>query len=328
MRKQLILIILLIGSLPTLAQTGKSTFDFISALPNGARATALGGTNVSLIENDLNLIYQNPAFLGQEMDKGLSLNYSSYIADIGLGSATFAKALGERSAWGVGAYYTNYGDLIKTDESGAQMGDLSAKDICANVFFSRDLSEYLRGGVAAKFIYSDYDHNTAYALAVDLGISYYNRDHNFSFGIVGKNLGRQIKSYEDVINPLPWDIQMGFTKQLALAPIRFSVTGVHLKKWQFRDAQGEKDAFFKTFAKHLVFGVDFIPTDSFWVSLGYNPKRGYDMNLEEGNRMAGFSAGAGLNIKAFSFGFAVAQYHPGATSLVFNVSTFLGNPGL
>ena len=154
MRKIITLYFSVLCTFPLLAQEGKSVFDFLQ-LPTSVRATALGGTNVSIIENDLSLVFQNPAFLGQEMDLSLSAGYLSYVADIGVGNVAFAKALGQRSAWGVGFVYANYGKMLETTSDQSILGDLNASDICGNIFFSRDLTDKIRGGVAAKFIYSN-----------------------------------------------------------------------------------------------------------------------------------------------------------------------------
>jgi len=314
------LVLLFTLSLP--AQEGKTTFDFLQ-LPNSVRASALGGTNVSLVENDLSLIYQNPAFLGQEMDMTFSASYLSYIADISIGNVAFAKALGERSAFGAGFIFSNYGKMLETTEEHKIIGDLNAADICGNIFFSRDLTEKIRGGVTAKFIYSNYANNTAFGLGVDLGLSYYDRDRNLSFGLTGKNLGRQIKSYEEETADLPWDIQFGISQKLEHAPVRYSITGVHLKQWQLYNLEGEKDPFTTNLLKHLVFGVEFLISNNFWAGVGYNAKRGSDFHLSEGNKFSGFTIGAGLTVKSFAFGCSVGQYHPSATSFMFTVSTSL-----
>ena len=327
MRKLLFLFFILLYSISLIGQESKSAFDFL-LLPNSARASALGGNNVSLIENDLSLIYQNPAFLGQEMDKTVSLSYLSYIGDIGAGSATYAKAIGERSAWGIGACYTNYGNMLETTEDNVILGNLNASDICGQLFFSSDLTEKIRGGVSAKLIYSNYAHYTSVGLGVDLGISYYDPEKDFSFGITGKNIGRQLKAYEEELSGLPWDIQVGISKRLAHAPIRFSLTGVHLKQWQFYNLENQKDPFFTNLLKHVVIGVEAIPSDNLWIAIGYNIKRGADLKLTEGNRMAGFSIGAGMRVKQFSFGCSVAQYHPSATSFMINISNFFGSSQL
>jgi hypothetical protein len=305
-----------------MSQGGKSTFDFLQ-LPTSVRAAALGGTNVSIVENDLSLIFQNPAFLGPEMDLTFSGGYLSYISDIGVGNIAFAKAMDERSAWGLGFTYTNYGKMQETTTDQSIIGELNAADICGNIFFSRDLTEKIRGGVAAKFIYSNYANNTAIGLGVDLGLSYYNKDKNLSIGLTGKNLGRQVKAYEAELADLPWEIQFGLSQKLAHAPIRYSITAVELNRWKTYDMQNEKDAFATTLLKHFVFGVEFLLSDNFWVGLGYNTKRSADLHLSEGNQWAGFSIGAGLKVKAFAFGCSVGKYHPSTTSFMLNISTSL-----
>ena len=323
MRKIITLYFSLISTFPLMAQEGKSTFDFLQ-LPSSVRAAALGENNVSIIENDLSLIFQNPAFLGHEMDLSFSAGYLSYIADIGTGAVAFAKALGERSTFGVGFIYTNYGKMMETTGDMTILnGDMNASDICWNIFFSRDLTDKIRGGVAAKFIYSDYASNTAIGVGVDLGLSYYNSEKQLSIGLVGKNLGRQIKAYETELANLPWDIQLGISQKLTHAPIRYSITAVHLHKWQFYNLQEEKDAFATNLIKHLVFGVEFLLSDNFWFGVGYNAKRAADLHLSEGNKLSGFSIGAGLKVKAFAFGCSVGHYHPSATSFMINVSTSL-----
>jgi len=326
MRKIFILCFLILSNLLVYAQEGNSAFTYL-LLPNSARAAALGGTNISIIENDLSLIYQNPSFLGQEMDKTINLNYLSYVGDIKAGSATFAKALGEKSAWGIGFNYFNYNNMLETTKNDEILGDLSASDICGNIFFSSDLTESIRGGITGKFVYSNYWNNTAIGLGVDLGISYYNRDKDLSIGLVGKNLGRQVKAYEEELLNLPWDIQLGFSQRLGHAPIRYSVTAVNLARWKSYDLQGKREPFSKAFFKHFIFGVEILPTENFWIAAGYNVKRGSDMSLTvndgNGNTFGGFSAGAGLKVKSFSIGCSVAKYHPAATSFMISISTSL-----
>lgn len=322
MRKIIALYLLFLCTFPALAQEGKSTFDFMQ-LPTSVRAAALGGTNVSLIANDVSLIYQNPAFLGQEMDMSFSAGYLSYIADVSMGNVTFTKALGERSAWGVGVIYTNYGKMLETTDANEILGDLKASDICGNIFFSRDLTDKIRGGVTAKFVYSNYAYNTAIGLGVDLGLSYYNKDKNLSIGLVGKNIGRQIKSYETELASMPWDIQFGLSQKLTHAPIRYSITVAGLNQWQYYNQQEDKDPFATTLLKHFIFGVEFLLTDNFWVGLGYNVKRSSDLHLSQGNNFVGFSVGAGLKVKAFAFGCSIGQYNHSATSFMLNISTSL-----
>lgn len=311
------------------AQTGDKVFSFLS-LPLSARANALGGFNVSLVERDPSLILQNPALLGAEMDKMVNLNYLNYISDINGGSAVFTKAINDVSAWGVGASFFSMGNLKGMTEDGISTGTFSAKDVALMGFYSHNLSERWRGGATFKFIYSGIEEYSSVGLAVDAGLSYYNSETNFSFGLALKNIGAQLKSYNDERQKMPWDIQMGISKRMTHAPIRFSLNAIYLNKWNFdyvdeSNQDYTKDKFFKTFIKHLVFGVDWVPSDNFWIGVGYNPKNAIDMKLKGGNALAGFTGGAGVRIKMFEVGASMAKYHPSALSFMLSISTTIGD---
>ena len=53
------------------AQDGTSAFQFLK-LPFSAHASALGGENISIIEDDLTMAVQNPALLSCVADKTLN----------------------------------------------------------------------------------------------------------------------------------------------------------------------------------------------------------------------------------------------------------------
>ena len=327
MRNSLLMLLftLVAGSLH--AQEGEEVFTFLR-FPSSSRANALGGHTVSLIETDPSLIFHNPALLGGEMDQMVNLNYMNYIADINVASALYVKAIAERSTIALGAHYINYGQFDETSVGNELIGRFSANDICLNGFYAYDLTDFLRGGVTLKFLYSSLEKYTSIGLGVDVGLSYYNPDKGFSGGFTLKNMGAQLKAYNEDRLRLPWDVQIGFTKKMNHAPFRLSVTGMYLNKWKFSSVDGVnkvEDSFVKTLSKHLVFGVDFIPTQNFWLGVGFNPKANADMKLQNGNKLGGFSMGAGVKVNRFDVGVSVARYHPSATSLMLSFSMFLGD---
>lgn len=311
------------------AQVGDGVFNFLR-YPTSTRANALGGHTVSLIERDPSLIFHNPSLLGGEMDQMINLNYMNYYGGINIGSAVFAKATGERGAWAVGATFIDYGTVKETTVDNQVIGEFSMKDISVNAFYSYDLSDRWRGGLSLKFLYSSLADFTSIGLAADVGLSYYDPDKEFSFGFTIKNAGAQLKAYNEDREKLPWDIQMGITKKMDHAPIRFSLTAMYLNRWKFDyiDATNTEvdadDNFAESLFKHFVIGVDFIPSDNFWVGVGFNPKAKMDMKLQGGgNGLGGFSVGAGLHVSKFDVGASVARYHPSATSLMISISTSL-----
>ncbi len=317
-------LICIVSTFGAKAQDGEKVFRFLD-LPNSVRSDALGGTNVSAIENDISLVFQNPAALGKEMDMNANVNFMSYIADVKVGSAIFGKSIREANSFAVGVNYIDYGSFKETNENNEELGSFGAKDIVVNGIYSHMLTNRLRGGVTTKFISSTYADYSSIAIGFDVGLSYYNEDREFSAGLVLKNIGSQLSSYNDKRVSLPWDINIGISKKLRNAPIRFSITGVYLTQWNFSrvdEANGidsSDDNFAKTLFKHAIFGIDIIPSQNFWIGIGYNPKVHYDLKLQEGNKFGGLNAGAGIKIQKFSIGFSLAKYHPSATSFHFSL---------
>jgi hypothetical protein len=311
-----------------LAQEGSEVFSFLR-FPTSSHANALGGHTVSLIERDPSLIFHNPALLGGEMDGMVNLNYMNYIADINAGSAIYTKNFRERSAWGIGAVYFNYGTMKEVSAENIILGNFSPMNLSVNAFYSHDLSDKWRGGVSFKMLYSHFAEYSSFGLAVDAGLSYFDPEKELSFGIVLKNMGAQLKAYDTRREKLPWDIQLGLTKKMDHAPLRISVTAMYLNRWKFNyiddglNKMELDDSFVQTLAKHLVFGVDFIPSGNFWLGAGFNPKVNMDMKLKSGNGLGGFSVGGGFKVSGFDVSASIARYHPSALALMLSISTSL-----
>ncbi|MBO5720116.1 MAG: type IX secretion system protein PorQ, partial [Bacteroidales bacterium] len=225
------------------AQEGKSAFDFLN-LPVSSHANSLGGNNISIIEEDVSMVRYNPALLGPEMDMIIDLNYMRYMAATNSAGAIFAKAAGDRGAWSAGLQYVGYGNLKEADATGNILGTFSAKDMVISGGYAHDFGARWRGGVQAKFIYSSYAEYSSLALAVDVGLNYYNSDNQFSMSLVFKNLGGQLKRFTENHERLPWDIQFGFSKTMRSVPIRWSVTVDHLSKWRLPYAKPKTDEFY------------------------------------------------------------------------------------
>ena len=303
------------------AQESNSVFNFLE-LPVSARSTALGGSNISLIADDASLVFANPALLSSVSDKTLSLNFMTYLQGCNVGSAAFTKLAGERGTWGVTAQYANYGKMDETTADRTVVGSFTAMDLALSGMYAYNLSDHWAGGAAGKFIYSRYADYTSVALAVDLGLNYYNGDNDFSFSIVAKNMGGQVKAFGDHHEKLPFSLQAGFTKRLAHAPFRLSVTAIDLTRWDKKDyyVSGEEISTGQLLMNHLAIGVDFLPTDYLYLSLGYNFRKANEMKAAGSSHAAGLCAGGGLSLRRFSFGLAYAQYHLSAPSLVFNAA--------
>ena len=316
-----LLLLVPFASLLVAAQESGSVFNFLN-LPVSSHSTALGGKNISLVEDDISLAMQNPALLTGVSDKTIGFSFMTYMQGCNTGAAAYGQQVGKRGNWGVHARFVSYGSTKETLLTGEEVGSFSPLDLCIAGQYSHLLGERWAGGVTAKFIYSHYGAYTSCALATDLGLNYYDEDADFSFSIAARNLGGQIKRFGNERDRLPADLEMGFTKSLGHAPIRISLTMVDLTRWTSDDyfTTGKKLKAGSIFINHFVLGAEWLIGRQFYVGMGYNFRRGYEMTAAGSSHAAGLSFGGGVNLKRIKFGLAYAKYHVSAPTLAFTLA--------
>ncbi len=305
------------------AQDAGAAFQFLQ-LPVSSHAAALGGDNITIAEDDAELSYHNPALLTNASGRMLSLSYMNYLQRTNTVGAGYTMELGERSILGLKAQYLDFGTMKNTDAEGNVIGNFSAKDMVLMGTYSFDFSERLTGGVSGKFIYSNYEQVYSLALGVDLGLNYYNADNMFSVSLVARNLGGQVKSFDETQEPLPFNLLVGVSKGFSHAPIRLSLTLTDLHKWQVEDFYNSSDdSWGDILLKHFIVGADIFPTSYTYVSLGYNLLLRSELKSGVKRSIEGLSAGAGLQVKKIKVGVSYGKYHVAASSLMMNFAIVL-----
>ena len=304
-----------------MAQESNSVFNFLT-MPVSSHATALGGKHISLIEDDASLIFGNPALLSSVSDRSLNLNFMTYLQGCNVASAAFVKVAGARSTWGVTAQYAGYGSMDETNEENVVLGSFHPMDLALSGMYAYNLSDRWAGGVTGKFIYSHYGDYSSVGLAVDLGLNYYNDETDFSLSAVAANLGGQVKAFGDHHERLPFALNVGLSKGFNHAPFRLTLTLVDLTRWNQDDYYdfGQEISAGKMLLNHLVLGVDYKPTQSIYLSLGYNFRKANEMKAAGSSHAAGLCAGGGLQLSRFKVGVAYMQYHLSAPGLVFSAA--------
>lgn len=295
----------------TKAQDSRTGYNFLR-LPVSAHAAALGGDNISIIEDDESMIFNNPALLSSVSDKTINLNYMNYMSGANTASASFNRIIKERASVAASAQFIDYGKMKETDENNIQTGEFSAKDISIAGYFSYMLTDRLAGGITAKFITSYIGDYNSIAMGVDLGLNYYDPEKEWSVSLVAKNLGGQMKAYDDQYDRMPIDIQLGASKRFAHMPFRISATLVDLNHLDYK------------FINNLVAGVDIIISPTIWVGAGYNFRRANEMKITEADgessHGAGLSFGAGINLERFKLNLAYGKYHVSSSSILINLA--------
>jgi hypothetical protein len=294
-----------------MSQESQTAYNFLR-LPVSAHGAALGGDNITLIEDDASLIFSNPALLSSVSERAVGLNFMNYMSGVNTASATFNTIIGDSLCIGASAQYMGYGTMKEMNADNVQTGEFSANDISLGAYLSYNLSSHLVGGIAAKWITSYIGHYNSIAMCVDLGVNYYSPDHGLSLSLVARNLGGQLKAYDEEYEKLPFEMQAGISKQLAGAPIRLSVTFLDLTHWDYKPIN------------HFAVGAEVFLSDQICVGGGLNFRRANDLKIKAGEESsshgAGLSLGAGVNLERFKLNLSYGKYHVSSSSIIANIS--------
>lgn len=316
-----------------MGQENHSAYNFLN-ISSSSRIYGLGGVNISLVDDDMGSADMNPALLGPEMSGQIGLGYMRYLGGSNFASLGYTHSAGQRGAWAASVKYYGYGNITETDAMGNILGAFSPLDVSFGGTLSYDITDRLRGGIGVKFLYSGYHDYTALALSADLGVNFYDEEHDLSLSVVGANLGGQLKRFDNTYDRLPMDLRLGWSQSFGSFPVRFSVTAWNLFKWKSPyynvDADGTtegdiviKENFGSNLFRHLVFAADLVASKNWYLGLGYNYKTRSDMSTYHRTFLSGWSLAAGINVKAFKVGLAFAQPHTGATTFMINLNLSL-----
>ena len=166
-------ILLALLPLSTFSQVGgASTFAFLN-IPASARVAALGGTNISIKDNDLSLAFQAPSLLNKEMDKSLYFSGVSYVDGVKFADAAYAFNLEKYGTFMAGIHYASYGSFTETNTYGDVEGSFKAADYNFQLGWARPLNSHFAVGASLKGIYSDYYIYNAFGLAADLSATFH-----------------------------------------------------------------------------------------------------------------------------------------------------------
>ncbi len=146
--------------------------------------------------------------------------------------------------------------------------------------------------------------------------------------------GTQITTYYQDGNrePIPFDLQAGISRRLEHAPLVFSVNhatpeplGFGQPEIRFRitriiiNIYEREEGFGKQFMRHVVFGVELLPSDNFIIRAGYNYQRRQELKYDEKLSTVGMSLGFGVKIKRFRLDFATSRFHLAGSSNLFSL---------
>ena len=330
--------LLFLFPLNAIAQHGGQTgFSFLN-IEHSPRVEALGGSAIAIFDNDVSLFQTTPSLLNSNMHNELVFTFGDYFSDINLISFSYARSYNSIGVIGVSLKAVNYGNFERNDEFGYNQGYFTANDQVLIFGIGRKLSEKLSLGLSLNLLNSYYDTYASFAVSSSVSSTYYNHENKFSSTLLFKNIGRQLNSYAYQREKLPFEIQLGVSKELRYLPFRyhltynninnFSIESNYKLKNQTNIETGElvlkQESLAKTFLRHIIIGGEFNPyRKSFFVRGGVNFQRRFDLSTLTNTAMVGFSWGIGFRILKYHFDYSRSSYHLSAIPNNFSITTNL-----
>lgn len=310
---------------------GQRSFEFLN-IPSNARLSGLGGVNVSLANQDVNLGFSNPALSGDSLSGLVSFSYLSYFADVNVVSSIYQHDFGKMGSWFMGVNHISYGDFDSFDAAGSPLGEFDASETAIVIGRSHQIRTFSLGA-SIKFLNSNIAGFSSNALVLDVGGAFIHPNQRFFAGLVIKNAGIVLSEYSETSDTeLPFDVQAGISFKPQYMPLRFSLTGYNLSRGNiasFNDqliTQNEESAgTFDQVFRHINIGAELLLSKNFNIRVGYNHLVRQELKLESTAGGAGFSFGLMFRIKAFEFTYSRGGYHAagGANNFTLTANTNL-----
>ncbi len=316
---------------------GNNTFEFLN-LNSAARVAALGGNAIATRADDVSLVSANPSQLMPSMNKQLGLSFVSYLAGIKYGDVAYASDLKKIGMFAANIHYVSYGEFDLVDAAANPMGTFNASEYALGLSWSRPLDSSFFIGATLKGIYSHLETYTSTGLAADVACTYYNQKRLLCITTIVRNIGTQMDQYrEGSREKIPFEIQFGISKQLAKAPLRFSLIGQQLQQWDITytnpnsstidpltgESTEEKIKTSDIIFRHLIINTEILISKGFNLRIGYNFERRKELGIDTRMGLTGLTGGFGMRINRFNISYAYAKYHIAGGSNSFTVSTTL-----
>lgn len=313
---------------------GQNTYQFLN-LPVSPRHAAMGGKNITLNNYDPSSALNNPALINDLMDRQLSVNYMNFIGDVNYGTASYAYMLDRRTrVLQIGITYVNYGNFDGFDDNANPTGNFTGNEAALSVGYQQQLGRSdFHIGANVKLITSKLENYTSFGIASDIGLSYkYDRWNLIVSGVI-RNLGYQIKPFNEIHEDMPLEVILGVSQKFRKLPFRWHLTIENIQEWNIafgNSARDETDlsgnvtednpGFLANIFRRTILGIEFFPESGFNIQLGYNLRRGEELRIDGQRSFAGLSGGFSIKFNKIRVNYSYTQFNRAANTSFFGVS--------
>lgn len=335
--KYYLLLLLMSFSLLLSAQIGgDAVFKFLN-LSISAKQAGLGGKVFTGLNNDIFQPAYNPATIDSTMDNHLGANYSSYLSTINYGNMAYARTLKKYGTLYAAISYVNYGSFEYASEDGTRNGTFGASESAVILGYAYTIpNSKFKVGLNTKFILSSLENYSSSGIAGDIGLLYSDDEKGVHSGLVFRNFGTQITTYQGTVEPLPFEIDFTFAKTFLHAPFKWYITLENLQKPKIafvneahntQDPNGneiqENITVTDHIFRHVILGVELFPRKRFHVTAGYNFRRAAELGLKDAKFVSAINFGIGLKLRKFEVNYGYGNYNYASNASYFSVAVNL-----
>ncbi len=301
---------------------GTSTYSFLNQV-SSARVAGQGGNAIANTANDLNFGLYNPALLKADMSGQFSFSYVDFLSDISFTDMAYAYHWDSVGTFSAQVQFFDYGEFDRTNVIGIKQGVFTGSDLSINFGYGYQLDTNWSFGASMRVINSVYDTWSSWGLAWNAGINYQIPHRRMVISLLMKNAGFQLNPYAEESEPLPFELQFGFSNRFEHMPLRWQITLEQLETFDLRytdpnrftlnqftgEVEENYPSIWNNLLRHVVVGAEFAPSESFNIQFGYSFRRRQELNLATRRTVAGFSVGGGLRIYKFYLHYSRNMYH-------------------
>ena len=322
-------------------QTSNGAYSFLD-MTSSARVAALGNTDLSIYDSDIQLSINNPALINSDMHNDIVLSYVNYYADINYGMAQYSRTFEKFGSFAATVQFHSYGNMKYADEQGYVDGStFSPSDYNVMIGWGRQLSPHWSIGANLKFAGIQYETFKTFAIAVDVAGSY-RTDNGWMMSLTARNIGYELYSnFEGDRNKLPFHLSAGVSKRLEHVPFLFSIVYENIQKWDLSyddplDLDGNYDPitgtkkeksdaakFADNFMRHIVLGGEIYIGKNLVLRAAYNYGMRQNLKTPTAKGLCGFSYGFGIKIWELSINYSRSEMHIYGSPNYFTLSTNL-----
>lgn len=291
-------------------QTAKGSAMTFLETPQSSRLVAAGGMHVTCGVGSSSMVFHNPACIADTIDGRIDLSIAPVTEGIKFASGAYTHNVSGIGTLTCGLLYAGYGDFIRADEDGQELGTFTANEWALYLSYSRQMTPWLRLGATLKPIFSHLEDDSSFGIAMDFGANGTFADGRFQTGLTIRNAGGVLKKFTTggIRGKLPFDVQLGLSYKAEHAPFRFYLTLKDLTEWNL-SPNSDKLHWGDNLMRHTLIGLEFSPVKVFYFAVGYDQRKRRELTASEAGGMAGFSWGAGIRVAKIDIQYAHNRYH-------------------